>query len=248
MYLNANQQRQLANLLAALHECTDGTELRTAIGPPLLSLLRADQYVSYVWDHASQRYQNWVTPTMSADLLRTYDDYYHQYDCVTPVMEVLSEPAIVEHQVGREVLRRSVFYNEFLHQERMTSGLNLYLRDPAGELGDLRIWRQPHRPAFDHEAIHLMKLLQPALCAALRRCLRRDTDRVALVSAPASCPAQGLSPRELAVARLAASGLTDKQIARELAIGFTTVRTHLGNAYRKLGVDNRVGLARLLHA
>ncbi|MCK9512842.1 MAG: LuxR C-terminal-related transcriptional regulator [Pigmentiphaga sp.] len=247
MYLNANQQRQLAQLLGVLHEFTDGTELRTAIGPSLLSLLRADQYVSYLWADPSQRYRNWVTPTMSADLLRTYDDYYYQYDCITPVMEAFSEPAIVEHKVGRDVMRRSVFYNEFLHQERMTSGINLYLRDAEGELGDFRIWRQPHRPAFDHEAVHLLQLLQPALCAALRRCQRAGDGRS--VSAPSTPQraAQGLSPRELAVARLAAQGLPDKQIARELAIGFTTVRTHLGNAYRKLGVDNRVGLARLLH-
>lgn len=245
MYLNSSQQQQLAQLLGVLHEFSDSTELRTAIGPPLLSLLRADQYVSYQWNASSRRYQHWVTHTMSADMLRAYDAYYHQYDYVTPVMEKFSEPAIVEHKVGRDTLRRSVFYNEFLRQERMTSGLNLYLRDAEGELGDLRIWRQPHRPAFDHEAVHLMKLLQPALCAALRRCGRAGGSPPA--PALARDPAQDLSPRELAVARLAAQGLPDKLIARELAISFTTVRTHLGNVYRKLGVDNRVGLARLLH-
>jgi hypothetical protein len=43
-----------------------------------------------------------------------------------------------------------------------------------------------------------------------------------------------------------AIGWSDKAIARRLGIGFTTVRTHLGHAFRKLGVENRVQLASCL--
>src|SRR5690606_11864235 len=131
-----------------------------------------------------QRYRQGVTHTLPTDLMSAYDDYYCQFDGVTPVMEKLSEPAIVEHRVGREALHRSVFYQEFLRGGRMASGINLYLRDAGGELGDIRIWRQPHRPAFDHEAVHLLKLLQPALRAALRRC--QGTSLAAVAAAPAS--------------------------------------------------------------
>jgi DNA-binding NarL/FixJ family response regulator len=55
-----------------------------------------------------------------------------------------------------------------------------------------------------------------------------------------------LSAREEEVARLAANGWSDNAIARRLGISFTTVRTHLGHAFRKLGVENRVQLASFL--
>jgi DNA-binding NarL/FixJ family response regulator len=49
-----------------------------------------------------------------------------------------------------------------------------------------------------------------------------------------------LSPREIEVLEHAALGFTVGQIATRLALSPRTVETHLGNAYRKLGVSNRV--------
>jgi DNA-binding NarL/FixJ family response regulator len=49
-----------------------------------------------------------------------------------------------------------------------------------------------------------------------------------------------LSPREIEVLEQAARGFTVGQIATRLVLSPRTVETHLGNAYRKLGVGNRV--------
>lgn len=51
-----------------------------------------------------------------------------------------------------------------------------------------------------------------------------------------------LSKRERLVADLAASGLTDRQIAARLNIGDRTVQTHLAHAYAKLGIRGRSAL------
>jgi DNA-binding CsgD family transcriptional regulator len=48
-----------------------------------------------------------------------------------------------------------------------------------------------------------------------------------------------LTPQELAVARLAASGLSNRQAARELVISVKTVEYHLGNVYAKLRITSR---------
>jgi DNA-binding NarL/FixJ family response regulator len=53
----------------------------------------------------------------------------------------------------------------------------------------------------------------------------------------------GLSPRELAIVRLVARGLTNRQIATELVISVKTVEYHLGNAFAKFGVSTRTQLA-----
>lgn len=52
-----------------------------------------------------------------------------------------------------------------------------------------------------------------------------------------------LSPQEMAVARLAATGLTNRQIAEELVVSVKTVEYHLRNLYPKLGVRGRGGIA-----
>jgi two-component system nitrate/nitrite response regulator NarL len=48
-----------------------------------------------------------------------------------------------------------------------------------------------------------------------------------------------LTPSELAVLEALARGLVNKQIALELGIAQQTVKFHLTNVYRKLGVSNR---------
>ena len=54
---------------------------------------------------------------------------------------------------------------------------------------------------------------------------------------------QSLTPAELQVVSLAVTGLTNPQIADQLIMGRATVKTHLSNAYTKLGVKNRTELA-----
>jgi DNA-binding CsgD family transcriptional regulator len=48
-----------------------------------------------------------------------------------------------------------------------------------------------------------------------------------------------LTPQELRVARLAANGLTNRQIAESLFVTLKAVKWHLGNAYGKLGIAGR---------
>jgi LuxR family maltose regulon positive regulatory protein len=53
-------------------------------------------------------------------------------------------------------------------------------------------------------------------------------------------PAAPLSTREVEVMRLMAVGFSNEQIADELVIALSTVRTHTKHIYRKLGVQGRV--------
>ena len=48
-----------------------------------------------------------------------------------------------------------------------------------------------------------------------------------------------LTERESEVAALVAQGLQNKAVAHHLAIGVGTVKVHLHNIYRKLGIENR---------
>ena len=57
---------------------------------------------------------------------------------------------------------------------------------------------------------------------------------------------ESLTPGELGVAKLAAQGLTNRQIAQALFVSTKTVGTHLGHIYDKLAVNNREDLAQIL--
>lgn len=52
-----------------------------------------------------------------------------------------------------------------------------------------------------------------------------------------------ITPTELAVVALVADGLTNPEIADRLVVGRSTVKTHVSNALRKLGLTSRTQLA-----
>jgi DNA-binding NarL/FixJ family response regulator len=59
-----------------------------------------------------------------------------------------------------------------------------------------------------------------------------------------ACP---LTDRELEILKLVAEGYTNGKIARELWVTEQTVKFHLSNTYRKLGVANRTEASRYAH-
>jgi DNA-binding NarL/FixJ family response regulator len=60
---------------------------------------------------------------------------------------------------------------------------------------------------------------------------------------PAARPVVPLSDRELEIVEVIGKGLTNQEIAAELFISLSTVKTHLASIQHKLGVRNRVEIA-----
>ncbi len=78
---------------------------------------------------------------------------------------------------------------------------------------------------------------------------RAGEELVAAGARPRRARLQGpaaLTASELRVARLAAQGTTNRDIAQALFVSLRTVEIHLSNAYRKLGIDGRQHLQRAL--
>lgn len=65
----------------------------------------------------------------------------------------------------------------------------------------------------------------------------------ALLPSTAPDPVAALSEREREVLELASRGLANKQIARTLGIAERTVKVHLGNVFRRIGVSDRTSAA-----
>ena len=74
---------------------------------------------------------------------------------------------------------------------------------------------------------------------ALRRC---EQELTACGLAPAARTAHDfvrLTPQETAVARLVVSGMTNREVSKELMLSTKTVEFHLSNIYLKTGVRSR---------
>ena len=79
-------------------------------------------------------------------------------------------------------------------------------------------------------------LVSPSVTVRLLKHLARPAPR----SRP---PREPLTERELDVVRLVARGRTNQEVAAELFVSLSTVKTHLGSIQAKLGARNRVEIA-----
>jgi DNA-binding NarL/FixJ family response regulator len=119
-------------------------------------------------------------------------------------------------------------------------------------------WRQAEALLTSNRTAEARKCLTEAAVAArnhtpllqeirsLARLARIDLNDQEPQAEPAPQPAPyGLTPREMAVLRLVAGGLTNTQIGAQLFISEKTASVHVTNILRKLGVRNRAQAASL---
>jgi DNA-binding CsgD family transcriptional regulator len=243
MYLSSAKAQLLGRVMQTLAEPYAEAEVRQRVGALLLDLLDADYYASYVWDEVSHSFRDRVALNMSDLNLATYEAYFQHHDPITPLMQQRREATLVLQVMPQHELVRTEFFNDFLYRDGLYWGVNLYAWDKEDNIGDMRIWRNRRRESFDQDTLELLELIRPAFVTALRRA-RGGQAQPALVQAAPSLAM--LSAREREVVQLASLGHGDKAIAQRMNIGFTTVRTHLGHAFRKLGVTNRVQLVACL--
>jgi DNA-binding NarL/FixJ family response regulator len=80
-----------------------------------------------------------------------------------------------------------------------------------------------------------------------RRLLDRFASRLPAADAPTPARLEPLTEREREVLRLVARGMSNAEIARELFVSETTVKTHVGHVLTKLALRDRVQAAVLAY-
>jgi DNA-binding CsgD family transcriptional regulator len=101
--------------------------------------------------------------------------------------------------------------------------------------------REEPRPTADLREIHdeLVSIAEATSDESLRDRLRVLCERLRPSSGPGAMTVPHLTGRELQVLVEVAHGRTNNEVAEQLAVMPTTVKTYLKNAMRKLGTHNR---------
>jgi DNA-binding CsgD family transcriptional regulator len=142
-----------------------------------------------------------------------------------PLAEDLFVGAITELQLldaPGQVARTRLLYGEWLRRQRRRRDARVQLRDAYEQFLDDGQGGFAERARIELHATG-------------------ETARARTVGA-----AHQLTPQEIEVARIAATGSTNREIAEQLFISDSTVDYHLGKVYRKLGVSSRRDLRKAL--
>ena len=137
--------------------------------------------------------------------------------------------AIVYHQIGDDA--RGGSHLDKAVRLCLADGLYAPLVEHRRQLG---LFLDDHLARIDPQALKKVKTLYKQFQAGWTRLHNAVMDRTV---------EESLTVREREVARLAAFGLTNQEIARQLSVSTHTVRSLLDSARDKIGADRRVDLA-----
>jgi DNA-binding CsgD family transcriptional regulator len=187
---------------------------------------------------------------MPESMHRTYVARYRMLDPLHPSRCAAGDRAVVTlaSQLPDERRDASAYWTRFLRRHDVADVVEIWLRDAGRTVGAFSLLRfgagetrggaagNSTAGRFAPGEIDALARLQPVAEAALSPLLRVRSGIHRI-----GCE-ERLTYREEQIARLVRDGRSNKEIARDLALGQPTVKTHLMRMYRKLGVSNRTEL------
>jgi DNA-binding CsgD family transcriptional regulator len=251
MGTSETKYKQLLYVTECLSHGLDSSQIRSTLGEALLKLLDADYYASYIWNSAGNRFGKGVSVNMDKKKLNEYEQYYQFHDPITHQLQKRKRATCVNEVIDQKELERTEFYNDFLSHDGLHSGVNLYAYDGSNNIGDIRIWRNKKRQAFDRTSVDLLQMISPHFTNSLRNMQNETNSEETSQDSPiinASWDSAliakefSFTGRESEIVRELLRGKKDEDIANQLCIACCTLRTHVQHIYAKTRVHNRTSL------
>jgi DNA-binding CsgD family transcriptional regulator len=212
----------------------------------LAQLVRPSATVFY-WVGADNEPSGFELFGMSETMHRTYLQRYCTLDPLHPSRFATQTGSVLTlaGELPETVRGGSVYWRRFLNPHQVVDVMEVLLRDGTRgtrPVAAFSLLRMAPAEAFSEDDQQHARAVQPLLEAALvpalrdqrpmRTHLRHGGDVDAVIRS-------NLTHREQQIARLVRNGLSNKEIARDLALAQPTVKTHLLRMFRKLGVSSR---------
>lgn len=254
MSISTSNYKQLLYATECLSHGLDSSSIRMGLGEALLKLLDADYFASYVWSPKERKFSEAVSINMDKKKLMEYEQYYQFHDPITHELRKRKRATCVNEVIDQKDLEKTEFYNDFLCHDGLHWGLNLYAYDGRNNIGDIRVWRNKKRQTFDKSSVQLLQMIRPHFTNSLRNInLHRQKSAsegndqgssIITTSWDSTLIVKlfSFTSREAEIVRELLRGKKDEDIAKELFIACSTLRTHIRHIYAKAEVHNRTSL------
>ena len=154
-----------------------------------------------------------------------------------------NQTVVATADIGGPKALEGTAYGEKMDQAGLRWVLGMFIRDRGRLVAGITMFRGVHEPDFSPWELAFLRRVHPLIELAYTS-VRASAEPVQIDLGVIG----ELTAREREVARLAAAGSTNAEIARALVISERTVKAHLTHVFAKLGVRSRTELAVRIHS
>ncbi len=252
--ISAIEPSHVLTLIEEVHVATTAQALRNTMIYGVGALMES---VSCVWTELDTGlFKTRVAPTTVAEItdklidrqraLRTFNQYAHQHPVIARVINTGDTRArSISDLMPRTEFNQLELYRLFYREQSIEDQLSIgYVEDQTvvGLSVNRNSWgfTRNERDMLSRIARCVFPLYRIVQRSEHRETRRQPVIEINTNSIALHSETLGLTSREAELLTHVASGKTNKQIAAACSISEGTVRKHLENAYRQLGVNNRM--------
>ncbi len=138
------------------------------------------------------------------------------------------------------------YYNKIYRPNNWHYSLQMILGRNKEFLGVITFYRTIGKDNFQYDDIFLLDMLKDHIAYRLYRDRQEDSGSEEKLTVTQACETYDLTKREHTILKLLMQGKDNNQICDELAISVNTLKKHILNIYRKLGIKNRVQMFKMI--
>jgi DNA-binding CsgD family transcriptional regulator len=148
--------------------------------------------------------------------------------------------------ISDEARTSSEYYRAVYKPNDWNFALHMVMAAQEKFLGSVTLYRLAGKADFQYEDMFVLELLKDHLSYRLEQHMRHENYGVEKLTVSEAVARFELTRREHTILRMLMAGETHEDICRELVITPNTLKKHILNIYRKLGINTRVQLFKMI--
>lgn len=148
--------------------------------------------------------------------------------------------------ISEEERVESVYYQKVYKPNNWHYSIQMILGRNKEFLGVITFYRTIGKDNFQYNDIFLLDLLKDHLAYRLSKAKVEPGETANKLTVTQAVEVYGLTRREHTILGLLMQGKENQEICQELSISVNTLKKHILNIYRKLGIRNRVQMFKII--
>jgi len=247
-YCEKNDISIFNNIIYQIHDIEDLDEMRLTF---LKSVRLLAPYSSCNFFLASRDGEHLISDPVAVDFpLDALNEYLEDIEDEDPTRWIFMHAKSMVYRekdlFSEEALAQNKCFQDFYYPHNLHHPLQISLALHGMFLGSLSFYRSKEQPEFSDYEIYFLDLLKDHLALRLYKDFHSQKFAPSEINLARSAEKYKLTSREEEVVNALLRGASIEEIGSNLCISPNTVKKHIVNIYRKMGISSRRELYKIL--